>query len=395
MKNFLSYAGLFMLIIACSGVKKTQKAINTGNYRSAIEKAIQNLAQNKTKKSHQPFVVLLEEAFQKHTLSELDRIQFLKKDGNPAHYAAIYEGYNGLREMQQTIRPLLPLEIYEEGRQARFSFETYDDRLLASKEKLSEHLYANGVSLLSTGTGKQDYRQAYDDFSYLNEISPGYKDGTAKMEEAHRKGLDYVQVNMINQTDQIIPTRLEEELLNFNTYGLNDLWTAYHANPLPQIQYDYAMEVAFRDINVSPEQVREKEIIKEKQIKDGQKFLLDTNGNVVKDSLGNKIKVDKFRTVRCNFYQFTQFKAAQVTGMVNFTDLRSEQQLNSYPLSSEFVFEHVYANYDGDKRALENDLVALLDLAAVPFPTNEEMVYDAGEDLKARLKSILARQQFN
>ena len=75
--------------------------------------------------------------------------------------------------------------------------------------------------------------------------------------------------------------------------------------------------------------------------------------------------------------------------------METKQQLNSYPLTSEFVFEHVYANYDGDKRALENDLVSLLNLAAVPFPSNEQMVYDAGEDLKNRIKGVITSHRFN
>ncbi|MEP2240364.1 MAG: hypothetical protein ABJI22_18500, partial [Maribacter sp.] len=94
-------------------------------------------------------------------------------------------------------------------------------------------------------------------------------------------------------------------------------------------------------------------------------------------------------------YQFTQFKSAQVTGVVSFIDLKKQQKVNQYPLSSQFVFEHVYANYDGDKRALDNELVSLLQLARVPFPSNEQMVYDAGEDLKNNLKNILNNQRFN
>ena len=81
--------------------------------------------------------------------------------------------------------------------------------------------------------------------------------------------------------------------------------------------------------------------------------------------------------------------------MVSYIDLNTKQQVNTYPLSSEFIFEHIYANYQGDRRALENDLIALLDLRAVPFPSNEQMVYDAGEDLKNRLKDILVRHKFN
>lgn len=395
MKKILLTASILSLFIACSGVKKTQEAINTGDYSNAINKSLQNLADNKTKKGHQPYILLLEEAFKKNTARELKHIKFLEKDGNEASYETIYKSYVNLRNIQEKIKPLLPLRIIEENREAQFSFSNYENDIIDYKEDLSEYLYDNAEGLLTNASNKQDYRKAYSDFVYLNKINPGFEDTRQKIEEAHIKGIDYVKVGMVNNSEQIIPVRLEEELLNFNTYGLDNLWTEYHTNVLSNIKYDYDMEVSFRDINISPEQVNEKEVIKEKQVKDGFKYAVDTNGNVVKDSLGNKIKIDKFKTVRCSFYRFTQFKAAQVTGVVSYTDLTTKQQLNTYPLSSEFVFEHIYANYEGDKRALDNDLLSLIKLGAVPFPSNEEMVYDAGEDLKARLKNIITRQQFN
>ena len=242
---------------------------------------------------------------------------------------------------------------------------------------------------------KTDYRIAFSDLKYLQELNPNYKNVVAKIDEAYQKGLDYVIVEMTNNTDKVIPRRLEDELLNLNTYGLNNHWTEYHTNRIQNQIYDYQMEVSFQDINISPEQISEKQISKERQIKDGYSFVEDQNGNVVSDSLGNSIKVDKFKTVKCDFYQFTQFKSAQVTGVVNFIDLKKQQKINQYPLSSQFVFEHIYANYNGDKRALDNDLVSLLQLARVPFPSNEQMVYDAGEDLKNNLKNILNNQSFN
>ncbi len=395
MKKALLYGLAAVAIVACGGVKKTQEALNTGNYEQAIYRAIDNLADNKTRKGNQPYVVLLEEAFAKHSARENQEIVFLKQDGNPANLEPVYKKYNNLKDIQQRIEPLLPLPIYEQNRDARFSFRNYDREILETKVQLSEYLYANASQLMKKAANKHDYRQAYEDFEYLEQINPGYADTRQLMEAARQKGLDYVMVTMINDTRQIVPERLEADLLNFNTYGLNNLWTEYHTNPLNAVDYDYEMQVAFRDIVISPEQVSEKQIIKERQVKDGTEFLLDREGNVVKDSLGNKIEVDRFRTVRCNFYQFTQQKTVHVNGNVNFIDLHSQQAVNSYPLASQFVFQHVYANYDGDKRALENDLVAQLDLAAVPFPSDEQMVYDAGEDLKARLKSILTQQRFN
>jgi hypothetical protein len=395
MKKTILFTTIMVFLIACGGVKKTQEAINTGNYSAAINKAIKNLADNKTKKGNQPYVLLLEEAFKKYTQRELENIAYLKKEGNPANYNAIFNGYSRLKSIQERIKPLLPLQVYDEGRNARFSFTNYDNEILVAKDNLSDYLYNSASELLQNAKYKEDFRNAYRDFEYLNELSPGYADSREKMDEAYSKGLDFVKVNMINDTEQIVPARLEEELLNFNTYGLNDQWTQYHTNPLEEVNYDYEMQVAFRAINISPEQIQEKQIIKEKQIKDGVEVLIDQDGRVVKDSLGNEIKIDRFRTVSCNFYQFTQLKSAQVTGNVSYIDLQKKQQLNSYPISSEFVFEHVYANYNGDKRALDNDLVPLLNRVAVPFPSNEQMVYDAGEDLKSRLKDIVVRHKFN
>ncbi|RIV42002.1 hypothetical protein [Flagellimonas pelagia] len=384
-----------VLLAACGGVKKTQEALNTGNYVTAMNKAIKNLSENKTKKGNQEYITLLEEAFAKNTEREQQEIAFLQNDGNPANLETIYNKYLQLKQIQERIKPLLPLRINDEGRNAKFNFVNYDNKILATKDDLSEHLYENASSLLANAKYKADFRAAYDDLKYLQEINPGYKETVAKMDEAYNKGLEYVRVDIANQTEQIIPERLESELLDFNAFGIDNFWLQYHTNPLANVKYDYAMNLDFMEINVSPERVNETQIIKEKQIKDGWEYLLDTNGNVVKDSLGNKIKVDKMRTVTCKFFQFTQTKSAQIGAKVRFTDLNSGQEINAYPLSSQFVFEHVFANYQGDKRALEDDLLVFLNAREVPFPSNEQMVYDAGEDLKARLKGIVSKYQFN
>ncbi|WP_108423205.1 hypothetical protein [Flagellimonas amoyensis] len=394
MKKILLLTTILM-IAACGGVKKTQEALNTGNYVTAMDKAIRNLAENKTKKGNQEYITLLEEAFAKNAEREEQEIAFLQNDGNPANLETIYNKYVQLKRIQERIKPLLPLRINDQGRNAKFHFENYDNAILNTKDELSEHLYENAIGLLKNAKYKSDYRAAYDDLKYVQEISPGYKETVSKMDEAYNKGLEFVRVEIGNMTEQIIPERLERDLLDFNAFGIDNFWLQYHTNPLANVKYDYAMNLDFMEINVSPERVNETQIIKEKQIKDGWEYLLDRNGNVVKDSLGNSIKVDKMRTVTCKFFQFTQTKSAQIGAKVRFTDLKNGQEINAYPLSSQFVFEHVFANYQGDKRALEDDLLIFLNAREVPFPSNEQMVYDAGEDLKARLKGIVAKYQFN
>ena len=383
------------LLISCSTAKRTQEALNTGNYRSAINLSITKLSDNKTKKGNQKYIPTLEDAFKKNTERELKEIDFLKKDGNKANLEKIYNGYLRLNAIQERIKPLLPLQFFEEGRTANFSFNNYDNTILTSKNELSSYLYDNASNLVKNAQNKFDYRKAYDDFSYLNQLSPNYKDTRERIEDAYQKGIDYVSVKLYNNTQRVIPRDLEEDLLNFNAYDLNDLWTTYHTNPQKSIKYNFEMLLEFTNINISPEQIREKEIIKEKRIKDGWEYVLDTDGNVAKDSLGNDLKADKFITVRSNFYRLTQHKDVQITGKVSYYDLETKQQINSYPLASGFVFEHIYGSYKGDKRALDNDLLRLSDQRAVPFPSNEQMIYDSGEDVKNKIKSIITQYKFN
>jgi hypothetical protein len=393
MKKLLLFTVFTFLLISCSSIKNTQEAISNGNYDTAIKIAMDNLKRNKTKKGNQPYVFMLQEAFAKATIKDLDRINFLKKDQNPENIETVFVLYESLKRRQDLIKPILPLPILKKNTNAVFQITNYDDEIIDTKNQLSNFLYTKAKKLFNANS-KFEYRDAYQELEYLEKINPNFKDVRDLMNIAQQKGVDFVFVSMKNESEKVIPKRLEEDLLNFDTYGLDDLWTIYHSKKDAKINYDFGLELNLRSIDVSPEQVREKQIIKEKQIVNGFKYLLDDKGNQVKDSLGNKIKVDKLENIRCEFYQFTQFKSAKVACQVTYTDFLTKQTVQVFPIESEFVFEHLYARYDGDKRALDQSFLDLLVLKAIAFPTNEKMIYDTGNDIKQRLKSIITRNKF-
>jgi hypothetical protein len=84
-----------------------------------------------------------------------------------------------------------------------------------------------------------------------------------------RKGTDYVIVST-KDTDQLIPARLQSDLMDFNTYGL-DQNGLFDNSKQKGVTYNYGLILNFQQIDISPEQIKEKEFIKEKQIKDGFK----------------------------------------------------------------------------------------------------------------------------
>jgi hypothetical protein len=383
---------LTLFLFSC-GVKKTQSMLSNGDYDGAIERALDGLRTNKNAKGNQNYVYLLEEAFAKAKERDLNNLSLLVKEKNPANLEKIYNLYNQLHNRQDRIRGVLPLMLLKENRNAIFPFNDYSNELIASKADLSIYLYNNAKKLLAS-KNKLVIREAYDDLVYLDDLNPNYKDVLDLMDQAKFKGTDFVFVSTKNETNMVIPSRLQDDLLDFSTFGINDKWTEYHNKKQSDIFYDFSLVVNFREIKISPEQVREKQFVKEKQIKDGTKPLLDDKGVQVKDSEGKPMVVDVMKTISASIYEFTQFKSVQTIAKVEFYDLNTKQLIDAYPLSSEFVFNYIYANYNGDKRACEQDYFQYFDRRAVPFPTNEQMVFDSGENLKAKLKSIISGNKF-
>ena len=384
---------LALLVLTSCGVKQTQNLLSSGNYDEAIANSISNLRSNKDKKGNQDYVYLLEEAFAKAKERDLNSLNLWEKEKNPANSEKIYNTYLQLNNRQEKIKPLLPLKLLNEGRNTIFPFDNYNEQIVVSKNNLSAYLYANAKSLMTT-SDKMNFRKAYDDLTYLNEINPNYKNVVSMMEEARFKGTDYVCVYAKNETDKIIPARLQNDLLDFDTYGLNNKWTVFHGSKQKGTNYDYAMTIRFQNIFVSPEQIKEKEFIKERQIKDGQKKLLDANGKEVLDNTGKVVMVDNMIKVTARIFESRQLKSSQILAKVDYVDLRNNQLIQSFPLTSEFVFENIYATCKGDKRASDDNYYSYFDKRAVVFPSNEQMVYDTGEDLKIKLKELINRNTF-
>lgn len=382
---------LATVFVACSSVKRSQKELNSGNYAEAMNLAIKKLQRDKTNKRSKELIPILEDAYAKFTEESLNRIAFLERENRPASKREIFILYTRLDQMQNSIRPLLPL--YRFGGEAQFQMNDYSSQLIEAKGEYAAILYEKAQSLMATGN-KLEYRNAHKTLNELQKLSPNFRDTDQMLRDAHYYGTDYVFVELKNATNLIIPQRLERDLLDFNTYRLDDFWTEYHSIDRRDIDYDFEVLLQFRDIMISPERVHEREVRLEREIKDGFSYEIDRNGNYVLDSLGNRKKIDRYVVVKGTLYETTQSKAITVNGMVDYYDVKKRQLMNSHPLETEFIFEHVFATFNGDDRVLNSDERRLLRNRPMPFPSNEQMLFDASSEIKNRLSAILKRNKF-
>jgi len=177
--------------------------------------------------------------------------------------------------------------------------------------------------------------------------------------------------------------------LRFDTNGLDEFWTEFHNQPQEFISYNYGVDLLFETIDISPERIVEEEFHLEKRIKDGWEYQKNRFGDFVLDEDGNKIKKDIYTTVKATLYQTIQTKSALINSSVFYTDFITKKEIKRFPLTSEIMFENVFATYRGDKRALESDDIALINNKFEYFPDNDRMIFDAGEGVKAQLFEIL------
>ena len=359
-----------------------------GNYDQAITLAVKKISKDKSGKNAAEHILLLEEAYQKVVSQDNRRIDFLKNETSTEATRELFYIYKSMEARQNSIRPLLPLSNPVTGENATFTMVNYSQAMSTAKANFAAALYREANALMDNNT-VFDYREAHEVLTELNNVQPGYSDVAQLLDDAHFYGTDFVLVTLNNRSNVIIPRRLEQELLDFNTYKLDDFWTEYHNQRQADIDYAFGIMLNFKEIAISPERITEKEYRRKKDIKDGFRYKLDRNGNKIKDENGDYITIDIFKKVTARVTHTVQSKGVLVGGDVLYRDLNGGRVIDKHPLASEFVFENVFAKFRGDERALTIEDRALLKNAFVPFPNNAQMVLDAGDDIKQRLKSIL------
>jgi len=176
-------------------------------------------------------------------------------------------------------------------------------------------------------------------------------------------------------------------LLVFGVADFNSEWVEFHTtNPSNNTYYDYFTIVNLKKIEVSPEQAQQKDRMESKEIEDGWEYVLDDNGNVVKDSEGNDIKIPKKRTIYCTLIETHQFKAAKLEGEIELVQNALRKVIKQVPIGAESVFEHISARAVGDVNALSDEDKELLKNTSVPFPHDLDLIIDGAETLKKSIR---------
>lgn len=364
---------IILLFAGCA-----QKHLQNGRYDDAIRISVRKL---KKKPNNAKHLRILEQAFLKANQRDNDRINYLKKEGTPDIWDDVFNVYSTMKQRQSKVKTLSFIP-------PRITFVDYDEEIIQAKRKAAEYFYAHGVTLLEKGD-RQSARLAYNDFQKVKKYFSDFKDVNDKIRKAEELGTNHVIFKMQNKANVILPKRFAEELFKISLNDLNRQWLVYHTQEQSGLNYDYTVLVNIKMIDVSPEQVKEVHYTETAEIKDGWQYVLDSKGNVMKDSLGNDLKTDKIITVACNIIETQQRKSARIAGSMDYINNQTGQLIKTDPITADAVFENFSAMTVGDQRALKKETKAKTGKTPVPFPPDPDMLMQAGNTLKDMVKNIL------
>jgi hypothetical protein len=381
-KIILCILSALVLFSACN---TSQKMLNTGNYDQAIDKSIKKI---RKKRSNENQIMILQQAYQKANERDRQQISFLKSDGSPDNWDKIFGLYSTMNYRQEKIKPILPIEIPSKHQPATFEIVNYTQEIITAKQKAAEYFYVHATALLDKGD-VYSARKAYDELNQVKIYYPNYKDVDALMNKARALGTSYVLFKMQNKTGIPLPPNFEEDLTKISLTELNRDWLVYETQENKQKYYAYTILVNMKQIDVSPESVKENNYTESKQVADGYEYSLDAKGNVKKDSLGNDIKKPKFKTITCTVTETYQNKKAIIGGSLDYINNSTGQLIKTDPIASENFFEYSSGSAIGDLNALKPETKNKIGRKPVPFPSGFDMLYKAGQTLKGMVKDII------
>lgn len=374
-------SSLLLISFGCSPIKKINNNVVSGEFDKAINKTISELKKIKNKKKKIQYELILKDIYNKAVVNSKDKISRFKKDGNPEFFDDIYFEYDKLIKRQNKLKNL-------SSERLNFNFENYDSELINFRYKTSDYFLKISNSFISNNN-KFDYRKAYNYLTVIESINPNYLDTRSLIKLCLVKGKDYILLNVLNESKSVLFEDLEKDILNIKGYDLNSTWKSFFTkNDSFEGTYDFYIDLAFKSFIISPERLVQKEGFSEKNIVDGLTYKLDDEGNVMKDSLGNDIKVDKLIKISVKSIESIQSKSAKVLAEIRFID-KKKNIIEKFPLESEFWFRNRFLEYDGDKRVLTKEQIKLSKNRFMPFPPDEVLIFNNSENIKRKMKRII------
>ena len=312
MKTYFYSVLILALFTACAS---SDRMLEKGDYVAAIQMAVRKMSGKKKKDVH---VLALEEGYERIMRRDLARIESLQSSNRAEDWDEVIHIIKDIRWRQDLVEPFLPL-VSETGYRANFEF-IQTDSLLADARTTAISLYEKRLVDLVNGArrgNKTSARQATQLIDHIGTLNLNHYRQDLR-DEMWNLGITHILVRIENDSRHFLPNDMVDYLLAMDFNKTGNQWDRFYTDAYEDMPIDYEVVLNIQDVYTSPDEWAERVFPYTKEIVDGWEYVLDQNGNVAKDSLGNDIKRDKIVRVNATVVERVQTKRAVVRARRSF-----------------------------------------------------------------------------
>lgn len=345
----------YVLILIFSSCSTGKKALEKGDYFSAITKSVERL---KSDTDNKKAIKVLEDGYPlalEWSQEEID----LALSSNSA-----FKWEGAINQMEQVNRISDLIRSTPAARKKITNPKSYTSELNMAYEKAAEARYNEGLNELEKNT-RESARTAFDYFYRANQFVPGYNDVADKMSEAKEMATLKVVVEaaVLNTQRYSLSSQFFYDQVfkylnnNYSKNGFVQFFSPDQAEKFKINQPDFIVQMEFYDFTVGnlSRSVKEENLVKKVPVER-------------KDSTRTK---DIIYTAKLKTYTDEVLSA----GRLNFRviDFHTNDLLRNNLIPGSFTWVNRYAIFAGDKEALSQQQFQLTQNQAMPLPSEQDL----------------------
>lgn len=355
MRNYLLLHILFVFFFLHSCSSGTRD-LKRGLYKDAVFKSIKQLRRRpeNDKARH-----ILKKAY-KHMVDEninsisvaTSKKDVYKWDEIVSRYRLLNRAYNELQKCPACLETVKP--------------KNYIQELEYALNLGAKAHFAEGCRLLGLKT-KQDAQMAHRNFLKTKEYDREFQDIDQKLRESFDLAVVRVLISplpvgsrVLDLSSEFFNNQIRQEASRLNYRYVQ----FFSSNGLPKAEADEEILLKFDDYVV------------------GQTYLREKIRTITKDSVQvGSIKLEDgtkkyvFGTVQADYHTFT--KTVKSSGLLDYKriDAHSQSIIEQRKFPGTFLWEHQWATFQGDRKALSNDEYQLTKISELNPPNPQELFF--------------------
>ena len=371
MKNHFLLAGILVLILsACSTGKK---ALQKGDYFSAVTKAVERL---KTSPDNKNATEVLKEGYPMTLEWSQEEMDLILSSNNQFKW----EQAVGLMQQVNQLADLI--RATPAARKIVTDPKNYSSELNMAFEKAAEERYNAGVAELGFNT-RESARKAFDHFQKTDQLISNYKNVRELIAEAKdiatlRVVVQAIPVNTqkYRLSSEFFYNQVFEYLNNqFRPSGFVSFYSPGQAEKAGLMQPDFVVDMEFFDFSVGNLVRNEKEENVEKQVK-------------IESRDTTRIEYKKY-TAKLKTYTDQVISAGSLR--VRIYNASTDKLMTDEIVPGSFTWINEYAIFAGDKEALDNRQLELTKRKTLPLPPEQDLFIELTKPIYNQVTQNLNR----